>query len=126
LLSSPVVLGSADRKNLRAPGLRSGLRLKGLTGQSPVNKPISARREDGSQPDLAFFTISKAVRYRHGDVIAFINARRAVSKLAAREMKSIPASARADDSRSRELQNAGDKAKRKKADPGIDGQTSLF
>jgi len=98
-----------------------------LMGLQPCT--LSAWREDGSQPDLAFFKIGKAVRYRYGDVIAFVTARRAVSTLAARELKSTPAPARADDSRSPELQIAGDKAKRKKAapaDPGIDGQTSLF
>jgi hypothetical protein len=56
-----------------------------LMGLQPCT--LSAWREDGSQPDLAFFKIGKAVRYRYGDVIAFINARRAVSTLAAREMK---------------------------------------
>jgi hypothetical protein len=98
-----------------------------LMGLQPCT--LLAWREDGSQPDLAVFKIGKAVGYRYGDVIGFINAWRAVSTLAARELKSTPAPARADDSRSPELQIAGDQARRKKAapaDPGIDGQTSFF
>jgi hypothetical protein len=35
-------------------------------------------------PELAFFKLGKAVRYRYGDVLAFIETRRATSTLAAR------------------------------------------
>ena len=38
-------------------------------------------------PSLAFFKIGKAVRYRYGDVLAFIETRRATSTLAARALK---------------------------------------
>jgi predicted DNA-binding transcriptional regulator AlpA len=49
---------------------------------------LAAWREDGSMPSLAFFKIGKAVRYRYGDVLAFIETRRATSTLAARALKS--------------------------------------
>ncbi|MBU6408615.1 MAG: helix-turn-helix domain-containing protein [Alphaproteobacteria bacterium] len=47
---------------------------------------LAAWREDGSMPGLAFFKIGKAVRYRYGDVLAFIETRRATSTLAARQL----------------------------------------
>jgi len=48
---------------------------------------LAAWREDGSMPSLAFFKIGKAVRYRYGDVLAFIETRRATSTLAAKALK---------------------------------------
>ena len=48
---------------------------------------LAAWREDGSMPSLAFFKIGKAVRYRYGDVLAFIETRRATRMLAARALK---------------------------------------
>ena len=47
---------------------------------------LAAWREDGSMPSLAFFKIGKAVRYRYGDVLAFIESRRATSTLGARQL----------------------------------------
>ena len=59
-----------------------------LLGLQPCT--LAAWREDGSQPDLAFSKFGKAVRYRYGDLIAFIEARRASSTLTARQLKSAP------------------------------------
>ena len=47
---------------------------------------LAAWREDGSQPDLAFFKVGKAVRYRYRDIMAFVESRRAYSTVAARQM----------------------------------------
>ncbi len=48
---------------------------------------LAAWREDGSQPDLAFFKVGKAVRYRYRDIVAFVESRRASSTVAARLFK---------------------------------------
>lgn len=48
---------------------------------------LAAWREDGSQPDLAFFKVGKAVRYRYRDILAFVESRRASSTVAARQFK---------------------------------------
>lgn len=55
-----------------------------LLGLQPCT--LSAWREDGSQPGLAFFKLGKAVRYRYGDIQAFLETRRASSTLAARQL----------------------------------------
>ena len=59
-----------------------------LLGLQPCT--LSAWREDGSQPDLAFFKLGKAVRYRYGDILAFIDTRKASSTLTARQMAPPP------------------------------------
>ena len=59
-----------------------------LLGLQPCT--LSAWREDGSQPGLAFFKLGKAVRYRYGDVIAFLETRRASSTLLARQLPQSP------------------------------------
>jgi hypothetical protein len=60
-----------------------------LLGLQPCT--LSAWREDGSQPGLAFFKLGKAVRYRYGDLIAFLETRRASSTLLARQLPQSPA-----------------------------------
>ena len=98
-----------------------------LMGLQPCT--LSAWREDGSQPDLAFFKIGKAVRYRYGDVIAFLNARRAVSTLAARQLRRLSQSAQPDLSRARQPDAAARLPKIKKPaknDAGSDEQQTLF
>lgn len=45
---------------------------------------------DGPQPGLAFFKLGKAVRYRYGDLIAFLETRRASSTLVARQLPQSP------------------------------------
>jgi hypothetical protein len=60
-----------------------------LLGLQPCT--LSAWREDGSQPGLAFFKLGKAVRYRYGDLIAFLETRRASSTLVARQLPQSPA-----------------------------------
>jgi hypothetical protein len=60
-----------------------------LLGLQPCT--LSAWREDGSQPGLAFFKLGKAVRYRYGDILAFIDTRKASSTLTARQMAPPPA-----------------------------------
>lgn len=59
-----------------------------LLGLQPCT--LSAWREDGSQPSLAFFKLGKAVRYRYGDLIAFLESRRASSTLVARKLPKAP------------------------------------
>mgnify|MGYP001157946820 FL=1 len=59
-----------------------------LLGLQPCT--LSAWREDGSQPGLAFFKLGKAVRYRYGDLIAFLETRRASSTLVARQLPQSP------------------------------------
>jgi hypothetical protein len=44
---------------------------------------LAAWREDGSQPDLAFFKVGKAIGYRYRDLMAFVESRRAYSTVAA-------------------------------------------
>ena len=60
-----------------------------LLGLQPCT--LSAWREDGSQPGLAFFKLGKAVRYRYGDLLAFLETRRASSTLVARQLPQSPA-----------------------------------
>jgi hypothetical protein len=99
----------------------------GLMGLRPCT--LSAWREDGSQPDLAFFKIGKAVRYRYGDVIAFLNARRAMSTLAAREMKLLAQHPKKDN-RAPPVDHFGPGRPRRKKpasdEGGVDAQQSLF
>jgi hypothetical protein len=98
-----------------------------LMGLQPCT--LSAWREDGSQPELAFFKIGKAVRYRYGDVIAFINARRAVSTLAARQLKPLANPARNEVGAPPPKPIGSGRPRRKKPAPeesGVDGQQSLF
>jgi hypothetical protein len=59
-----------------------------LLGLQPCT--LSAWREDGSQPGLAFFKLGKAVRYRYGDILSFIATRKASSTLTARQMAPPP------------------------------------
>jgi len=59
-----------------------------LLGLQPCT--LAAWREDGSQPSLAFFKLGKAVRYRYGDILAFIETRKASSTLIARQMVPPP------------------------------------
>ena len=54
-----------------------------LLGLQPCT--LAAWREDGSQPGLAFFKLGKAVRYRYADLLAFIESRKALSTLVARQ-----------------------------------------
>ena len=58
--------------------------LLGLKGATLANW-----REDGSQ-DLEFSKFGKSVRYRYGDVIAFMDRRRCTSTLEARRIKKAP------------------------------------
>jgi hypothetical protein len=98
-----------------------------LMGLQPCT--LSAWREDGSQPDLAFFKIGKAVRYRYGDVIAFVTARRAVSTLAARELKPLAHPARNETGAPPVEPNCPGRPRRKKPasdEGGVDAQQSLF
>ncbi len=53
-----------------------------LLGLQPST--LAAWREDGAMPDLVFFKLGRAVRYRYADVLAFIETRKATSTLAAR------------------------------------------
>ena len=55
-----------------------------LLGLQP--RTLSAWREDGSQPSLAFFKFGKAVRYRYADILSFIESHRALSTHAARQL----------------------------------------
>ena len=90
---------------------------------------LAAWREDGSQPDLPFFKIGKAVRYRCADVLAFLEARRAVSTLAARQIKPMAKSVKADDAAVEPAKRDGGRPKRKKpaaSAPTVDGQQTLF
>lgn len=51
---------------------------------------LSNWREDGST-DLPFSKFGRSVRYRYADVVAFAEARRCTSTLAARHLKRTPA-----------------------------------
>ncbi len=51
---------------------------------------LSNWREDGSA-DLAFSKFGRSVRYRYADVVAFVEARRCMSTLAAKQLKREPA-----------------------------------
>ncbi|MBU6407172.1 MAG: helix-turn-helix domain-containing protein [Alphaproteobacteria bacterium] len=90
---------------------------------------LAAWREDGSMPSLAFFKIGKAVRYRYGDVLAFIETRRATSTLAARALKSETAPI--GPAKDRLASNVPEPPKPKLRKPapsesGVDGQQSLL
>jgi hypothetical protein len=90
---------------------------------------LAAWREDGSRPSLAFFKIGKAVRYRYGDVLAFIETRRATSTLAARALKSEAAPI--GPAKDRLASNVPEplKPKLRKSAPsesGVEGQQSLL
>jgi hypothetical protein len=64
-------------------------------------RTLAAWGEDGSRPHAVVFKIGKAVRDRDGDVIAFLNARRAMSTPAAQQLKGAQIPAKADDDGSR-------------------------
>jgi hypothetical protein len=90
---------------------------------------LAAWREDGSMPGLAFFKIGKAVRYRYGDVLAFIETRRATSTLAARGLKSAALPVQPPEREAASIASATPKPKRKRtarSESGAYGQTSLF
>lgn len=59
-----------------------------LLGLKPAT--LSNWREDGSV-DLVFSKFGRSVRYRYADVVAFAEARRCTSTLAAKNLKSRPA-----------------------------------
>ncbi|MBU6406637.1 MAG: helix-turn-helix domain-containing protein [Alphaproteobacteria bacterium] len=90
---------------------------------------LAAWREDGSMPSLAFFKIGKAVRYRYGDVLAFIETRRATSTLAARALKSQVVPTKHDRDPIQTIVPETSIPKRKRAGSsksGAHGQQSLF
>jgi predicted DNA-binding transcriptional regulator AlpA len=90
---------------------------------------LAAWREDGSMPSLAFFKIGKAVRYRYGDVLAFIETRRATSTLAARALKSQVVPTKHDRDPIETIVPETSIPKRKRAGSsksGAHGQQSLF
>ncbi len=90
---------------------------------------LAAWREDGSQPDLPFFKIGKAVRYRCADVLAFLEARRAVSTLAARQIRPAVKPTTTEVGRLSATAPEAAQSKRKRSAPaegGVDGQQSLF
>jgi predicted DNA-binding transcriptional regulator AlpA len=90
---------------------------------------LAAWREDGSMPSLAFFKIGKAVRYRYGDVMAFIETRRATSTLAARALKPEAVPTKPAGVQSVSIAAETPKPRRKKAarsKSGAHGQQSLF
>jgi hypothetical protein len=82
---------------------------------------LAAWREDGSQPGLAFFKLGKAVRYRYGDLIAFLETRRASSTLVARQLaRSTPPSP------CRDAHEGPARRKARKPSSSSAGQQSLF
>lgn len=86
-----------------------------LLGLQPCT--LCAWREDGSQPGLAHFKLGRAVRYRYGDLIAFVETRRASSTLLARQLPpSTPPPAMDPTPRRKARRSAG----------GAAGQQSLF
>lgn len=90
---------------------------------------LAAWREDGSMPSLAFFKIGKAVRYRYGDVLAFIETRRATSTLAARALKPETAPPKLNGESTAKIAPETPQPKLRKSTPtesGVDGQQSLF
>jgi hypothetical protein len=90
---------------------------------------LAAWREDGSMPSLAFFNIGKAVRYRYGDVLAFIETRRATSTLAARALKAQGKVSTSDAAARGPLQKASRPQTRKRIarrGPASDSQQSLL
>ena len=92
-----------------------------LLGLQPCT--LSAWREDGSQPGLAFFKLGKAVRYRYGDLIAFVETRRASSTLVARQLRQSPALA----APSRvSVKSSPRPRKTRNATSATEGQQSLF
>lgn len=84
----------------------------------------AAWREDGSQPDLPFFKIGKAVRYRCADVLAFLEARRAVSTLAAQQIKPAAKPVKADEAGPLQAMDARNGLRRKKPASGPSGGDS--
>jgi hypothetical protein len=80
-------------------------------------------------PGLASFRIGKAVSERYGDVLAFIETRKAMSTLAARALKPSPLPLRPVKDRSPSTDAVEPMRKRKKAarsENGAYGQRSLF
>lgn len=80
---------------------------------------LAAWREDGSQPNLVYSKLGKAVRYCYADVIAFVRSRRSSSTLLARHIAPL----------SREQTPMPSAPKRRRAKPArtnTDGQQSLF
>jgi hypothetical protein len=90
-----------------------------LLGLQPCT--LSAWREDGSQPGLAFFKLGKAVRYRYGDLLAFVETRRASSTLLARQLPQ-PAPSAAQTTAAKEPPT---RRKARKAGGSAEGQQSL-
>lgn len=92
-----------------------------LLGLQPCT--LSAWREDGSQPGLAFFKLGKAVRYRYGDLISFVETRRASSTLLARQLPQRAAPATSSDP---VAQKPSRRPKGRRAASGAEVQQSLF
>ena len=92
-----------------------------LLGLQPCT--LCAWREDGAQPGLAHFKLGKAVRYRYGDLIAFVETRRASSTLLARQLPKGAAPATAPDPVARKPSR---RRKGRGAVSGAEGQQSLF
>jgi len=91
-----------------------------LLGLQPCT--LSAWREDGSQPGLAFFKLGKAVRYRYGDLLAFVETRRASSTLLARQLPVAVASAPPSPAANK----PPGRRKSRKSPSSVEGQQSLF
>jgi len=92
-----------------------------LLGLQPCT--LSAWREDGSQPGLAFFKLGKAVRYRYGDLIAFVETRRASSTLVARQLPRPPVLAALSGA---SVKSSPRPRKARNAASPTEGQQSLF
>jgi len=92
-----------------------------LLGLQPCT--LSAWREDGSQPGLAFFKLGKAVRYRYGDLIAFLETRRASSTLVARQLPQSPVPATPSPA---SVKSPSRPRKARNATSLTEGQQSLF
>jgi hypothetical protein len=91
-----------------------------LLGLQPCT--LSAWREDGSQPGLAFFKLGKAVRYRYGDLIAFLETRRASSTLVARQLPQSPVPGPPSDA---SVKSSSRPRKTRNAASATEGQQSL-
>ncbi len=92
-----------------------------LLGLQPCT--LSAWREDGSQPGLAFFKLGKAVRYRYGDLIAFLETRRASNTLVARQLPQTPVPATHS---AASVKSSPRPRKARNAASATEGQQSLF
>lgn len=92
-----------------------------LLGLQPCT--LCAWREDGSQPGLPHFKLGKAVRYRYGDLIAFVETRRASSTLLA---KQLPQAAAPSPTPASATKAAPRRRKTPKSPIAVDRQQSLF